>query len=160
MGKQIVDSPLLRSDMSIFIGKPILGLITLSIATVVRLLQKGGLFHYGLLLVGSILSITEFYALKFLVCQVSEEEGKIKRGLVPMLIGFGGLIPYLFGCYLFFFEGLWRLLHAALIRVFSVRSLVLSVLFTILGFIVVNSDYKISEFLKELMARKNKVLDE
>jgi hypothetical protein len=61
-----------------------------------------------------------------------------------MLVTFGGLVPYLFGCYLVSYEGLWRL--RTLVDHFSVLTVILSALFVIGGYIVVNGTYRVSEF--------------
>jgi len=135
------------AESSILIGKliiiPCLGLIVLSIATIVRFIQQGFYFRYWLFFGGSIISIIELFAFNF---QVSNVKGEKKRGVFPMLIAFGAFAPYLFGCYLFFYEGLWRLYR--LIGVYSFRSLVRSALFVILGYMVVKATYRSTEFAK------------
>ena len=72
------------------------------------------------------------------------DAGKKRRGLVPMLVAFGGYLPYLFGCYLVFYEGLWRL--RTLVSEFSVVTVLLSFLFVVGGYMVVNGTYLASEF--------------
>ncbi len=74
--------------------------------------------------------------------------GVARRGLVPMLLTFGGFAPYAFGCYLVFYEGLWgfwRLLDG-----FTFSSIIAAVLYLIAGYLIVLAIYGISEFGRAL----------
>ena len=56
--------------------------------------------------------------------------------------GFGGFIPYLFGCYLVFYEGLWRL--GALLDGFSSVVVVVALLYIVTGYTVVLAIYRVN----------------
>jgi hypothetical protein len=64
-------------------------------------------------------------------------------GLLKMLIGLGSFIPYLLGCYLVFYEGLWRLVRV--FDNFSLVTVVIALAFIVIGYIIVNGCYKLTE---------------
>jgi hypothetical protein len=66
-----------------------------------------------------------------------------KRSLLGMIVGFGAFIPYILGCYMTFYEGLWRLRH--LLQEFTFTTLLTSIAFVILGFSLVNGVYRVTE---------------
>jgi len=126
-------------------AKALLSLGILFVATVVQLLRAGYRPRYLLLLAGSVLSA---FALLAFAMLVAHDAGKKKRGLVPMLIGFGGFVPYVFGCYLVFYEGLWRL--RALSGGFSLSLLLVSAFFVVLGYAVVSGIHQVSELARRV----------
>ena len=74
------------------------------------------------------------------------EHGRPQRSLAGFLIGLGGFVPNLFGCYLVFYEGFWRL--RALLDGFVFSVLLVSVLYIVGGYAVVSAIYKASEFAR------------
>ena len=60
-----------------------------------------------------------------------------------------GMIPYLFGCFLLFYEGFWRL-KLLFTDGFSFLVIFKAAVFVIAGFAVVNSTYLVSEFVKQI----------
>lgn len=124
---------------------PGLGLIALLISAAFKLMQAPGVFRFWTLLFGSVLSILAWILFRV---QVIRENGKTKRVLASMAIGFGMFVPYLFGCYLCFYEGIWRLF--SLRRGFSLWAMILSLLFIFLGYSVVNGTYKATELAKDI----------
>jgi len=136
-------------EVSELIGKivtvPSLGMAVLAITYFIRLIHKGSSTRYWIILIGSLLSIVLLFAFNF---RFTAENGKAKRGLLSMALAFSAFIPYLFGCYLFFFEGLRRLY--LLLSAFSFRALVRSLLFTGLGYMVVNAVYKSTVVVKKI----------
>jgi hypothetical protein len=141
-------SSLNSAESSMFVGKlmavPSLGLLALMIGTVVRLLQKAGGPRYWLFLAGSALSVITLFIFNIVVTERNQQRiGFLQRGLAFCL-----LIPYSFGCYLFFYEGLWRLL--SLTKVISARTVIAGSLFTVLGYMVVMTTYRSTEFSKKV----------
>lgn len=125
--------------------KPLLIFLTLIVATAVQMFRRGSSAHYWVLVAGSLVAGILLIAFGLLVVI---DRGKKRRGIIQMLLAFGGLVPYAFGSYLFFYEGLWRL--KLLMGQFSVSTLVVSLLFIIGGFIIVNGTYLLSEFARKV----------
>jgi len=140
--------------ISRLVTKSFFGMLVLAVATVVRLIQRGGFIRYWLLLGGSILSILTLFAFSVFVIW---DKGKKKKGIFPMLLSFSPLVAYFFGCYLFFYEGAWRLFRT--FKSFSWWSLVLSLLFITLGYITVSATYKVSEFARKIDAGTIRILE-
>jgi len=65
-------------------------------------------------------------------------------GIGPMLLAAGGSIPYVFGCYLVFYEGLWGFVR--LINSFTFSSLLASAFYLVTGYAIVVAIYRVSEF--------------
>jgi cytochrome bd-type quinol oxidase subunit 1 len=147
-GKALV---LKDGEDSDFIGKlfgvPFFGILVLAIAVIVRLIQRGPSIRYWLLLGGGLLSILILFGFSMLVAR---DKGEKKKGLFPMFLSFSVFVPYLYGCYLCFYEGLWRLVRT--FSAFSLWSLALSLLFMVLGFNVVSATYKTTEFGRKIDA--------
>lgn len=108
---------------------------------------RGGIVgnDYIVLLIGSILSITSLLSFGL---QIIIDAGNKKRGLIPMLIGISSFIPYLFGCYLFFYRGLWYLTR--LRTGFSIIVVLKSFVFILIGYSVVNGIYRLSELSRQV----------
>ena len=140
--------------ISRLVTKSCFGIFVLAVTTVVRLIQKGSNIRYWILLGGSILSILTLFAFSIFV---TWDKGKKKKGIVPMLLSFSPLIAYLFGCYLFFYEGAWRLFRT--FTSFSWWSLVLSLLFITLGYLTVSATHKVSEFARKIDAGTIRILE-
>ena len=68
------------------------------------------------------------------------------RGLFGALVSLGALVPYVLGCYLAFYEGLWGLVR--LFSGFSFSSLLWSVVSCVLGFTIVNGMYRLTELCR------------
>ncbi len=140
--------------ISKLITKASLGMIILAIGTIIQIIRYGIHLHYWILLVCSVLSILSLLSYSFLI---TWENRKKKEGILPMLIGFGAFIPYLFGCYLFFYDGIWRLLK--LFHTFSWWIFFLSLIFIILGYSLVSATYKVTEFDKKIKDGSIRLLD-
>ena len=147
-GKALI---LKSSEISDFISKqiavPCFGMLVFAVAVIVRLIQKGSNIRYWLLLGGGLLSILILFGFSMLVAR---DKGEKKKGLFPMFLSFSVFVPYLYGCYLCFYEGLWRLIRT--FSAFSLWSLVLSLLFMVLGFKFVSATYKLTEFGRKVDA--------
>jgi hypothetical protein len=119
-------------------------MIVLFIASVVVALRGGADQRHLLLAVGALLSAAAIFAYAVLVS--TKLKGHVGRGSSPMVLTFSALIPYAFGCYLFFYEGLWRLSN--LLHGFSARVVIYSLLFTIGGYWLVAATHRLSETAK------------
>ena len=124
---------------------PLIALASLFIATVVQMLHHGVTARYWFLLAGSLAAAVFLAAFGMLFVI---DAGRKKKGVLPMLVAWGGVVPYLFGCYLVFYEGLWRL--RTLVDHFSIQTMVLTVLFVVCGYAVVNGTYRVSEFGRQV----------
>ncbi len=116
------------------------------IYSTVQIFRVGLSNKYLILIFVSILSIVEMIAYIFVEFMMAT--GNRQKSWTKALILFGGFIPYLFGCYLVFYEGLYRL--RLLASGFSFRILIISCMYVIAGFVIVKSIYNITEFGKRL----------
>ncbi len=77
--------------------------------------------------------------------------GQIKRSWKGMVGSFGGILPYLFACYLIFFEGVWRLvlLHY---KNFSYFDLLIGLFFFFMGYSLLRVIHRLSELASKISA--------
>lgn len=122
-------------------AKAILVLFIVFGATAIQSIRHGPNARYWLLLGGSLISGLAMLAFTMLIVR---DAGRKQRGLLPMVVSFGALLPYVFGCYLTFYEGFWQL--RVLLRRFSVGTVLVSFFFIVAGFLLVSAMYKLSEF--------------
>jgi hypothetical protein len=120
-------------------GKPLIPLILTFLFSLIQIIRFGIVGDYGFLLIGSILSIC-------LIGVYSSLFGKTEKSWLSAIIAFGGFIPYLFGCYLFFYRGMWRL--ADLVEGFAFLTVVKAVCFIVLGYVVVSGLYRLTEIVR------------
>jgi uncharacterized membrane protein YhdT len=73
-----------------------------------------------------------------------------ERNWTLFLLGSVSWVPYLCGCYLTFYEGFWRM--RLLLEEFSIGTLLASVVFVVLGYMVVLGIYRVSELATKLDA--------
>ena len=109
-----------------------IALILVTIVTSIKLYYMGPGNRIVVLFVGSALSVLILYAL-------SHPSSIIHRKLKTLPYGLCCYIPYLFGLYLFFFEGFWRL--AKLLQGFNYFEIALAAFFFIGGNMVVSAGY-------------------
>lgn len=126
-------------------------LASLLVATIgmVQGLRHGFNYHYTIFLTGGLLAVVALVALPLHSVAVNSGDTK-KTSSVGMLVSFGGFIPYLLGLYLLLYEGLWRL--SELRDGFSIQVVLLSLLYVVLGFIVVRSIDRVSSFARKIDA--------
>lgn len=117
--------------------KAILFLIALLIAAVVQAARHGLTTHDIILMVGSVLSGVAMFLYGI---QVMAPRGE--RRALWALFTLGGFIPYLFGCYLVFYEGFWRLRQLS--QGISLWVILLALCFIIGGYLVVWAMYKLT----------------
>jgi hypothetical protein len=122
----------------------VIPMIVLLIASGAGAFRGGADRRHLLLAVGALLSAAAIFAHAVLVS--TKLKGHVGRGSAPILVAFSALIPYAFGCYLFFYEGFWRLSN--LRHGFSARVLIYSLLFTIGGYCLVSATHRLSETAK------------
>ena len=127
--------------ISRLITKALTALAAVAIVSVIQALRLGVDWRYALLIVGSILSGVLLIAYPI---RIIRDHGKTERDWTHSLIIFGGFVPYLFGCYLVFYEGFWRL--RLLSNGFSFFVLAVASLFLLAGYLVVSGIYKATEF--------------
>lgn len=128
--------------VSSYTAKAFFALIGIIILFGVQVFRFGASTRYYILIFGAILSLAALviYSISF-----TKNAGKKSEGsLLHSLIVFGGFIPYIYGSYLVFYEGFWRL-HL-LTNGFSYTVIFYSFIFVIIGYSVVSSIYQLSEF--------------
>ena len=106
------------------------------------LLNEGFSIRFFLFTLGSVLS---FFGLRTYSLAMQHER---QRSWALLLFVRLGWFPYLFGCYVTFYEGLWRL--RLLLNGFSIGTLLASVVFVVLGYMVVLGIYRVSELGQRL----------
>ncbi|WP_330925147.1 hypothetical protein [Candidatus Sororendozoicomonas aggregata] len=122
-------------------------LLLVTLITFLKLYYHGAGSRVLLLLSGSTLSALILFGLSY-------PESVIHQRLKTWLYSPCRYIPYLFGLYLFFFEGFWQL--ANLVREFSYTGLLLVALFFIGGNLIVSVGYMAMDYVESL--RKNNVI--
>ena len=138
--KLVLDRGDLEDLLSKIAVKAILFLIGLVIAAVVQAARHGLTTHYIVLMAGSVLSGVGM--LGYALMELAAATGAGRRWLWAFL-ALGGFIPYLFGCYLVFYEGFWRLRRV--FQGFSPWVILLALCFIVGGYLVVSAIYRISE---------------
>lgn len=116
--------------------------IVIAIVGAVHLVRIGFSVRDLVLLLGASASVVGFYGYGFVIMRKTTKN-RYKRGFGPWLLALGGFIPYIFGSYLVFCEGLWglwRLLHQ-----FTYGSLFAALAFLVVGHQIVLAIYRISE---------------
>jgi hypothetical protein len=118
----------------------VFALAVVLVFAVARLITRGNSSDYLVLLVGSLLSgpIVLYWGLLAAI--------KPKRSWPLALLSWSAFIPYVFGVYLVGYRGIWRLV--LLYKGFSWLQLVSAVIFVVLGWAVVNSLYRATEFVE------------
>ena len=138
-----------RTEVAAFVArattKAVMACVVLFLAGAVQALRHGSISAYFVIIAGSVLAVVALLAYPM---QILSDAGKKRRGLAPMLVAFGGFIPYLFGCYLVFYEGFWRLRH--LRDDFSIATIVLAAVFIVLGYSIVLAIYRLSELGRQV----------
>ena len=125
--------------------KAILAAFFIIILSVVQIFRNGFTTRYLYLIFSAILSVAAMLAFGLLI---AVDKGRKQKGWHQFLISMGGFIPYLFGCYLVFYEGLYRLRF--LLHGFSFRIIIVACLFIILGYAIVKGTYNISGFGRQV----------
>ncbi len=119
--------------------KAYFALVAVFIFASVKLILHGNVADYLWLLIGSVLSAAAIFAYSLLAI-ASKRKSFLLSG-----VAFAGFIPFLFGCYLVFYRGFWRLSN--LFAEFSVWTIVAAVCFVLVGYAVVSGIHKVSEFV-------------
>jgi len=138
----------LTKEMEFYARKVMIPLILVFTYSSIQFIRIGNHYNYLLLLFGSILS---YAAIKGYIHNVMTNSIKLKRGVVPMILNLGGLIPWVFGTYLTFICGLWSLTD--LISDFSSMVILKSITNIFLGYVIVSNLYKITEISKIIKLR-------
>lgn len=125
--------------------KAILAASLIVILSVVQIFRNGVTPRYLFLILSAILSVAAMIAYGLLI---AVDKGRKQKSWSKSLISIGGFIPYLFGCYLVFYEGVYRLRF--LLHGFSFRIIIVVCLFIILGYAIVKGIYHISEFGRQV----------
>lgn len=142
------NSQVVVSDSDDFIARLIapgaMFLVVLSIWTIIRMFWKDVDDRRIWLLTGSIISVIILMVSPMVI------QGKgihpIIKGLVALLL----FVPFVLGCYLVFYEGLWRLRFIE--NGFSFGIIAATIIYVVGGFGVVKATYNVSEFARSISA--------
>jgi hypothetical protein len=126
-------------------GKAIASCFVIVVVSLLQLIHIGYADKYIFIMVGAIVSPV---AMLMYLMQVVKHSGMGKRGFIPMLIAVSGFIPYLFGCYLVFYEGIWNL--KSIFNGFSFTVILRSAYYVFFGYAVLMGIYKVSELGKAI----------
>ena len=118
-----------------------IALILVVIVTGIKLYVDGTGHRALVLFLGSALSALILYGL-------SHPGSSVRQKLEKCLLSPLSHIPYVFGLYLFFFEGFWRL--AKVLNGFSYFELALAAFFFLGGNMVVSAGYMATEYVHHL----------
>jgi hypothetical protein len=121
--------------------KGFLALLAVLLFAIVGLIRHGATSDYLLLLAGTIFSAMAMLAYTIPLFT--------KKKSIPLAIAaFGGFIPYLFGLYLVFYRGFWRLKDLSV--GFSIAIIIEGTCFVLAGYVVVSGIYKLSKFARKV----------
>jgi len=123
--------------------KPIVSLAFIFIFGLVQIARFGNVKDYLFLITGSCLAAVLIGGYSFIPLL---DRGKKSWGLT--FLALAGSIPYLFGCYLVFYRGFWKLKD--LLARFSILHLLSCVVFVVLGYWVVSGLYLVTEYVKSV----------
>lgn len=122
---------------------PALAVLLYSIIQLIRV--SGGNNHYLFMIIGSFVAVVGAF---IYVMASYTHSATGKRSILGMFSAFAGFLPYLFGCYLVFYQGFWG--FQELSTGFSIWLIIKAVVAIVLGFRIVNSMYQITEIDKSL----------
>ena len=122
------------------------------IYSIVEFVKNGYSNEALIMLIGSIFSTVGAFAfvISIQLYGVKNKKSWWALFLVPL-----GFIPYLFGCYLCFYMGFWKIIK--LFSGFSFWGLILSVASIVLGYSIVRTTWKISEIGKAINEKRIKI---
>lgn len=139
----IQDGRVLNSLLAKLVTKGVLFAMILVVVTLIQAFFYGMTGRSLILLLGAILSGLALFAyISFAAIKGKAE--KPKNGFLSLSFVLIGFIPYLFGVYLFLYEGLWR--FTRLSNGFSIRVIIAALFYTVAGYIIVGAIYRASEF--------------
>lgn len=122
-------------------GKGIIFTILVTLTAIAMFIRGGLALRATILLTGSLLSIAGLIGFNRNVIQ--QAAGELERSWGATFAGLGGFVPYLFSCYLTFYEGIWQIIH--LFKEFSLLRLAAAIFFLIAGYSLVKACHRISE---------------
>ena len=125
------------------ITKAIVPALVVALVTVVQMLINGITNRYLFLLAGALLSGLASCG-PVVVIALEAKAGGPRKSILSVLLALGGFVPYLFGSYLCFYEGIWGL--GRLLNHFSLVTLVGGIFYIFAGYMIVMAIYWISEF--------------
>ena len=142
-------------ELDLFLAKLVTkGILIAAIVAVVALVQMfmNGITNRQLiLLVGALLSGLALFGFVAVIVRDAEAGGP-RKSFLSMLLGLGGFVPYLFGAYLCFYEGIWKFVR--LFEQFTVGTIVAATFYTIAGYLIVLAIYRVSEFGRAVDERR------
>jgi hypothetical protein len=146
---------LIQRETSMCIGRitlPLLFIVGYGIGQIV--MYGFSQFESLFLLVGTILTLT--LAFCYGMINVMRAYGSPKK-LWMMFAAIGGLFPYLFFLYLFFYSGLWSLSY--LVNGFSLFPIFKTIAFCLLAYFALNKFYKLTEIgrIVDVVAKENDI---
>lgn len=134
-------------ELDLFLAKLVTkGIVLAAVVAIVALVQmfmNGVTNRYLFLLAGALLSGLALFGFVAVIVRDAAAGGP-QKSFLSMLLVFGGFVPYLFGAYLCFYEGIWKFVR--LFEQFSVGTIVAAIFYIIAGYIIVLSIYRVSEF--------------
>lgn len=138
-----IDGKRFAADMGRMIMFPTCLLLVAAAVFGVGLLRHGFSWNSFIVMMACFVSIPVFFYYPLIT---PRDGARPSRGLFPMFVSFGGLVPYGLGCYLTFYEGLWGLF--SLFGNFSLPGLLSGAFFSFLGFKIVDGFYKVTEICR------------
>jgi hypothetical protein len=137
-GAFVLNSPIAEFFAELTTGG-VVACLAVFVFAVVKLVKYGAVGDYVLLVFGAVLSVVGLMGHMV----ISEPRGKQNRSFPRMFAALSGLFPYLFGSYLFFYRGLWRLTE--LLAEFSFETILKAFWFVVVGYAIVLAIYRLTE---------------
>jgi hypothetical protein len=124
-------------------SKPALAIVATIVLFLVKSLLDGFDSSRVLVIGAALLSLPSLFLYPLLT---PRNGARPRSGFLPMAVALGSVVAYGLGCYLTFYEGLWSLLR--LFSDFGFSSLLWSLTCCILGFVIVNGMYRLTEMCR------------
>lgn len=131
--------------------KGIVFAVIVAVIALIQMFMNGITNHQLIMLAGAVLSGVCIFGLVAQIVRDAQAGGRQPSFLSTVLV-LGGFVPYLFGSYLCFYEGIWKLVHT--FEQFSLERLIAAAFYTIAGYLIVLSVYKVSEFQRSVQDNK------
>lgn len=135
----------LAAHLARCLTRPMLVLLLVASGGLIQVLRLAPAQRYLLLFLGGSVSVVATYRLSKAIFRCSALDCPRPSDRLAMLFGFA---PYLFGSYLTFYEGLWRL--AELRHGSMITTLLLALGFTVMGYCVVRGVHRATEIARAI----------
>ncbi|MEW6088683.1 MAG: sulfatase-like hydrolase/transferase [bacterium] len=120
-------------------GKVLIASFLVGIFAVAKIFYNGGPGYRNILLIGG--TVLTFFTMTIYGVLVAFYNDEKQDSWLKLFISFCGFFPFIFGCYLIFYESFWR--AKLLLKEFSFQTILAGLFFLSVGLIIINGINKI-----------------